>query len=142
MSDLFVEPDDATPFEPAEREGLKQSWITTRADLNVAEQDNIDAGAAWAFRNRRAQLLSVAFAAELHRRMFNQVWDWAGRYRLTERNIGIAPHRIDTEIALLLDDAAFWLDNKTYPADELAVRLTTDWSSSIPFQTETDATLG
>ena len=34
MTDLFVEPDDATPLEPGEREGLLQSWITTRADLN------------------------------------------------------------------------------------------------------------
>ena len=54
MSDLFQEPDDATPLAPAERDGLKLTWITTRADLNAAEQDNIDAGAAWAFRSRRA----------------------------------------------------------------------------------------
>ena len=50
MTDLFVEPDDATLLEPEERDGLLQSWITTRADLNAAEQDNIDVGAAWAYR--------------------------------------------------------------------------------------------
>jgi fido (protein-threonine AMPylation protein) len=41
MSDLFQEPDDATPLPPSEREGLRQSWITYRRDLNEAEQENI-----------------------------------------------------------------------------------------------------
>lgn len=123
MSDLFQEPDDATPLVPAERDGLKLTWITTRADLNAAEQDNIDAGAAWAFRSRRANILTVAFSTALHRQMFGQVWDWAGHYRTTERNIGIAPYRIGTETAQLFDDAAFWVANETYEPDELAVRL-------------------
>ena len=123
MSDLFQEPDDATPLAPAERDGLKLTWITTRADLNAAEQDNIDAGAAWAFRSRRANILTVAFSIALHRQMFGQVWDWAGHYRTTERNIGIAPYRIGTETAQLFDDAAFWVANETYEPDELAVSL-------------------
>ena len=123
MSDLFQEPDDATPLAPAERDGLKLTWITTRADLNAAEQDNIDAGAAWAFRSRRANILTVAFSIALHRQMFGQVWDWAGHYRTTERNIGIAPYRIGTETAQLFDDAAFWVANETYEPDELALRL-------------------
>ena len=123
MSDLFQEPDDATPLVPAERDGLKLTWITTRADLNAAEQDNIDAGAAWAFRSRRANILTVAFSIALHRQMFGQVWDWAGHYRTTERNIGIAPYRIGTETAQLFDEAAFWVANETYEPDELAVRL-------------------
>ena len=123
MSDLFQEPDDATPLVPAERDGLKLTWITTRADLNAAKQDNIDAGAAWAFRSRRANILTVAFSIALHRQMFGQVWDWAGHYRTTERNIGIAPYRIGTETAQLFDDAAFWVANETYEPDELAVSL-------------------
>ena len=123
MSDLFQEPHDATPLAPAERDGLKLTWITTRADLNAAEQDNIDAGAAWAFRSRRANILTVAFSIALHRQMFGQVWDWAGHYRTTERNIGIAPYRIGTETAQLFDDAAFWVANETYEPDELAVSL-------------------
>jgi hypothetical protein len=43
MTDLFQEPDDATPPDPAQREGL----ITNRNDLNEAEQENIVKGAAW-----------------------------------------------------------------------------------------------
>ncbi len=46
MSDLFDEPDDATPLGPEERDGLLQTWITYRGELNEAEQSNIAAGAA------------------------------------------------------------------------------------------------
>lgn len=42
MSDVFAQPDDATPLDAEERDGLLQTWITTRADLNEAEQANID----------------------------------------------------------------------------------------------------
>lgn len=123
MTDLFAEPDDATPLDPTERDGLKQSWITTRADLNLAERDNIDAGAAWAFGQRRRDLLTVPFALDLHKKMFGEVWSWAGRYRTTDRNIGIDPHRVGIETAALIDDARFWVDGETYTADEIAVRL-------------------
>ena len=41
MTDVFQEPEGATPLEPQEREGLLQSWITHRRDLNEAEQENI-----------------------------------------------------------------------------------------------------
>ena len=52
MTDLFQEPEDATPLSPEERLGLKQTWITHRSDLNEAEQENILKGAMWA-RGRR-----------------------------------------------------------------------------------------
>lgn len=126
MSDLFQQPDDATPLEPEEREGLLQRWITDRRDLNEAEQQNIVEGAAWA-RNRPDQkpatLLSVDFALALHRRMFGDVWDWAGQYRWKALNIGIEAMHIPAQVPELLDDARFWVDACTYAPDEIAVRL-------------------
>jgi Fic-DOC domain mobile mystery protein B len=120
MTDLFQEPDDATPLQPEEREGLLQSWITHRKDLNEAEQENIVAGAAWA-RGRRRQplerMLSVDFIQRLHERMFGDVWRWAGAFRTTERNIGIQAYRIPTELAALLDDVRYWVANETYQRD-------------------------
>ncbi|MEZ5926712.1 MAG: cell filamentation protein Fic, partial [Hyphomicrobiaceae bacterium] len=70
MPDLFQEPDDATPLEPEEREGLQQTWITHRSDLNEAEQENIVHGAAWArsSRQRTADIFNEGFARSLHRR--------------------------------------------------------------------------
>ncbi|MEE2929226.1 MAG: mobile mystery protein B [Pseudomonadota bacterium] len=123
MTDLFQEPEDATPLEPEEREGLRLTWVTTRADLNIAEQDNIDKGAAWAFRARKPDLMTVDFVLQLHKRMFGDVWSWAGHYRRTERNIGIAPHMIGVQTSQLMGDAAYWIEHQTYEPTELAVRL-------------------
>jgi Fic-DOC domain mobile mystery protein B len=54
--------------------------------------------------------------------MFDQTWKWAGRYRSTERNIGVACHRIRDQLAALLGDVRYWLEHATFPADEVAVR--------------------
>ncbi len=123
LSDLFDEPDDATPLEPDEREGLLQTWITYRRDLNEAEQTNIAAGTAWAWRVRRRGLLSEEFLRQLHKRLFGEVWAWAGEFRGTERNIGIEPVRIPVEIRTAFDDARYWIEHETFPPDEIAVRL-------------------
>ncbi|HVR82381.1 MAG TPA: hypothetical protein VHF02_09930 [Luteimonas sp.] len=51
--DLFAPVDDgATPLDPDECAGLIPDWITTRSDLNVAEQANIEKGLRWARRMR------------------------------------------------------------------------------------------
>jgi len=126
VSDTFQEPDDATPLAPAERGGLRQSWITYRRDLNEAEQANIVKGAAWARRRRSAaaaDLLDARFVLELHKRMLGEVWSWAGSYRRSERNLGIEAYRIGVEMRALLDDARYWVERGTYPPDEIAVRL-------------------
>src|SRR5690349_21674427 len=125
MTDLFQEPADATPLEPGEREGLLQTWITHRRDLNEAEHENVLKGAAWSRerRKRHTEILNDKFAKTLHKRMFGDVWEWAGQYRLTERNIGIDPHRIPNEIAMLFDDVRYWVAHETYTPDEIAIRL-------------------
>ena len=125
MTDLFQEPEDATPLEAEEREQLLQSWITNRADLNLAEEENIIDGAAWARRRRRrkpADMLTTDFAIMLHKAMFGDVWKWAGNYRTTPRNIRIDAYRIGTDVAQLMADVRYWMDNTTYPADEIALR--------------------
>lgn len=118
----FEEPADATPLTPDERAALRPTWIATRADINGAEAANVAAGAAWGTR-QQGELLTDAFVRELHRRMFNDVWAWAGKYRLSERNIGIDPHLIVVEVRYLLDDARHWIENRTFPPDEIAVRM-------------------
>lgn len=126
MTDLFQEPDNATPLTPEEREGLLQSWITHRADLNEAEQENIVKGALWARRSRGSTvdaMLSDGFVRALHKRMFGEVWKWAGSYPQTERNIGIDAYRIQNELGNLFDDVRYWVEHKTFTPDEIAIRL-------------------
>ena len=103
-------------------DGLLQTWITYRSELNEAEQTNIAAGNAWAYRQRRKDILDDTFIKQLHGRMFGDVWAWAGDYRLTERNLGIDPVRIPVDLRMVLNDARYWIENETYPPDEIAVR--------------------
>lgn len=136
MADLFQEPPNATELAPAEREGLLQTWITTRAELNVAEEQNNISGSAWARRRRSLDpntLLSDKFAKSLHKRMFGDVWGWAGTYRVRESNIGVAPHFILVELQSVFDDAAYWIKNQTYGRDELSVRVHHRLVATHPF---------
>ena len=126
VTGLFHEPDDATPLAHEEREGLLQTWIAHRHELNEAEQANIVKASAWARRRRNAKasdLLKEEFVKALHKRMLGEVWNGAGTYRRSERNIGIAGHRIPMDMPMMLDDVAFWIQHRTYPSDEIAVRL-------------------
>ncbi len=132
MSGLFHEPGGATPLELEERNGLLQTWITYRSELNEAEQANIAAGTAWAYRGRR-DILTEDFIKRLHAKLLGDVWAWAGTFRVTERNIGIDPAHIPIELRKVLDDARHWVENRTYPPDEIAVRLHHRFVAIHPF---------
>jgi Fic-DOC domain mobile mystery protein B len=67
-------------------------------------------------------VLDEKFLKGLHKRMFGRVWRWAGEFRLTERNIRVAPHRIGVDLRNLLDDCRYWIEHGTYPPDEIAAR--------------------
>lgn len=119
--EIFHEPEDATPLMLAERADLIPAHIAYRAELNAAEQENIARGQDWALARKR-DLLSETFIQHLHRRMFGDVWRWAGKFRTTERNLGIPHFEIPMAVRELLQDAKTWVEHKTYPADEIAVR--------------------
>ena len=110
-----------TELTEEEREGLIPSYITLRSELNEAEQANILEAEEWAFARKR-DLLEERFLNNLHKRMYGNVWRWAGRYRTSGKNIGIDAYRIPTEIRQLLDDCRYWIENGTYEPDEIAVR--------------------
>lgn len=63
---------------------------------------------------RRREVLSEDFVCELHERLFCEVWIWAGKYRTTEKNIGIDPLQIPMELRILMDDARYWREHKTH----------------------------
>jgi Fic-DOC domain mobile mystery protein B len=119
--ELFQEPEDATPLTPEERAELIPAHIAYRAELNAAEQENIARGQDWALARRR-DLLSEKFIKDLHLRMLGDVWRWAGKYRTTERNLGIHYYEIPMAVRELLEDAKTWVQHNTYPPDEIAVR--------------------
>ena len=125
MTGLFAPTEGATPIPPDEQKKLIPSWITTREDLNVAEEDNIGKGLAWAQR-RRAKSLTIAtdaYSRAIHKAMFGDVWRWAGEYRKIElEGIGAPSWRTANDCAVLFDNFRYWIEHGTYPPDELAVR--------------------
>jgi Fic-DOC domain mobile mystery protein B len=130
---LFENDDDAnTPLTAEEREQLIPSYITLRHELNEAEQVNIGKALRWTAQRRR-DVLDQSFLDELHKRMFGDVWRWAGTYRTTARNIGIDAYRIPPEMRQAVDDVRYWVDHKIYPPDEIAVRFSHRLVAIHPF---------
>ena len=116
-------PAGATPLDPDESVGLLPGHIATREQLDEWEAENILAGERWAKgAARRRDILDDAFLRELHRRMFGATWKWAGAYRATEKNIGIAPARIAEEVRKLVQDTKAQLAGRVAPLDEIAAR--------------------
>ncbi len=122
MSDLAAPLGDGhTLLSDEDRAGLLQRDIATRQELFDAEQRNI-AKALLRPKPRLPTLLDDKYLRGLHKAMFGDVWDWAGRYRTSDTNIGIELLHISTAVRDVTDDAAAWVEHETYEPDELAVR--------------------
>lgn len=111
----------ATPLSTQERDGLIPAHISTRAELNALEEENILAAMVWAF-SRQREPVSERFGKNLHRRMFGNVWRWAGTYRRSEKNLGVAYGLIHARMAEVMERFAYWCAHMTFDADEIAVR--------------------
>ncbi|GGF22044.1 mobile mystery protein B [Flavobacterium limi] len=116
--------DGQTPLSEEEKEGLLIKTITTHGELDEHEQLNIEKAIEWTIRlkTKKEQILTEDFIKNLHKRMFNKVWYWAGEFRRSEKNIGVQWIMIGIELRQLLDDTTYWIDNNTYPPDEIAIR--------------------
>lgn len=113
-----------TPLDEDEKEGLLIPSIATRAELDEFEQQNIEEAMQWLMMRsfRKDAVLTETFMRSLHKRMYGNVWAWAGDFRKTDKNLGIDKWQIPTALKALLDDTRFWIDNGTFTADEIAVR--------------------
>ena len=113
-----------TPLEEEEKEGLKIKTVSTRGELDEFEQANIEKAVEWSLRSNISydKMLTVDFIKDVHKRMFSVVWDWAGTFRKTNKNIGVDKFQIEQELLKLFDDCRFWIENRTFPEDELAIR--------------------
>lgn len=121
------EPDGATPLEDEDLVDLIPAFVATRGDLNIVEFDNITKTMPWALDQARRGgvplVLGYTFLLTLHRRMFEDVWKWAGTHRRRVTNIGVEPSQITRQTKQTLDDALFWHDNDVFDVDERAARI-------------------
>ena len=118
---IFETDDNSTPLTEEEKQQLKAKWVTTRSELNELETKGIADAEIWLLKNKK-DILSETFIKALHKKMFGDIWKWAGTFRTTERNIGVAPYEIQPKLRILLDDIKFWIANRTYSEKEIAIR--------------------
>ena len=116
--------DGQTPLDEDEKEGLLIKSIATRGELDEFEQQNIEDAIQWSLTRKfkSEQILSETFILALHKRMYKNVWRWAGEYRKTNKNIGVDKLEIPVALRSLIDDASYWFENNVYEPDEFALR--------------------
>jgi Fic-DOC domain mobile mystery protein B len=112
----------ATPLDPSEAAELIPDYISTQSELNTLEQANIADAYLWAKRAKLDDILTATFIFNLHKRMFRNVWKWAGKQRSSNKNIGVSKERMMQELGVLLTDVEYWIQHKTFSTDEIAVR--------------------
>lgn len=113
-----------TPLNEEEKEGLKIKSITTQGELDQFEQLNIEKAIEWTISKKFKveRILTEKFIKDLHKKMYDDVWKWAGEFRKSEKKIGIKWTQIGVELNYLLDDTRFWIQNGTFSPEEIAIR--------------------
>ena len=100
-----------TPFDA---DGLIPPYITTRKELDEAEFLNISEATKFYLSNP-SKINKFKIIREnlfdLHKKMFFDVWSWAGKKRASNKNIGVEFFKIDEEIKKLEGDFIFWEEN-------------------------------
>jgi len=113
-----------TPLDPDELAQLVPN-LATQAELNEWERQNILEANEWELNPRvlrRQDPLIEPYLRELHRRMFDRTWKWAGTYRQKNKNLGVPFHQILNRLAVILGDAQYWIEHKIFEIDEIAIR--------------------
>ncbi len=113
-----------TPLDEDEKEGLKIKAITMQGELDEFEQLNIEKAVEWTIHSnlKPEKILTEKFIKDLHKKMYGDVWNWAGAYRKSDKNIGINYTQIGIALKSLIDDTKYWIENHTYTPVEIAIR--------------------
>ena len=118
----FAYPEGDTPLDLDESEGLLLTHISTHAELDRWEQDNIIEALEWLDKTKPNNILDEQYIKKLHHMMFRNVWRWAGRFRHSDKNIGGPWHQISTSLRNMCDDTHIQIERRTESPDELSIR--------------------
>ncbi len=121
---MWEYPPGATLIDANEAIGLIPQHITTQKQLNEWEQSNILTAENWLMNKRfyTENVVTTDFVKQIHIKMFDKTWRWAGHFRKTNKNIGVDWLKISVELKNLLDDIQYQIKHEIYSKDELAVR--------------------
>lgn len=114
-----------TPIDEDEKQGLLIPTITTREELDEFEQLNIEKAVEFYLLRKKFKMntiLTEKFIVSVHKKMLEEVWKWAGEIRKSNKNIGVDKFQITIQLRQLLDNCKYWIENNTYPNEEIAIR--------------------
>lgn len=131
---ILAYPEGATPLDPDMMAGLIPN-LTTQGELNEFEARNILLGERWALRARgdNRSILLLTTLRRLHQKMFDLTWRWAGQFRNTETNIGVAWPQIPMRVEQLCGNVRYQIEHQVFPWDEVAARFHHELVSIHPF---------
>lgn len=131
---IFKNRDGQTPLPLELRKGLKKNNIQTVGELDEYEEQNIAEGIAW-LNKCTADCTSYDFWLKLHKKLFGEVWDWAGRVRKNELHNPdfLEPHKIWPAFKQLEGDLKYWLLHNTFGNKEIAARFHEKIETIHPF---------
>ncbi len=121
-----IDGDELDALLPSARELLDEP-ITKAAvyDLEQAIQDQVAEELVTAILASELdldELLTDHFVRDLHRRLYGDIWTWAGVFRQRELNIGVAPEQIATELRSSLETIHYrWKHTDDWTAHQLGI---------------------
>jgi len=122
MGMITFDKEGETPLDDIS--GLKLKKITTRAQLDDAEAQNILKAYIKYILNPSALkkvTFDLSFFRKLHKEMLGDVWSWAGEFRTTQTSIGSEANQIHQRLYQLQDDLKYW--EKEWNYRDTATRL-------------------
>ena len=112
----------ATPIDNISE--LIPTHITTRSELNEWEAANILKAAGKYLIAKKHRLISIDWLKKVHKNMFDETWQWAGKFRQSNFNLGADWHLIPEQMKMLIDDISYWGKTQAAPAIfEQSIRL-------------------
>lgn len=92
-------------------------------ELDEYEEQNIAEGLVW-LKRQRDHGITYDFWLKLHKKLFGDVWAWAGQVRTHELNNPDfhLPHQIWGALRQLEGDLAFWMEKQSLATKEIAAR--------------------
>jgi Fic-DOC domain mobile mystery protein B len=118
--------DDATPLDDISGLKLPSDKVYSLREIYVAEANNIAVATLKylsAPPSKKIASFSYEWLQELHKEMFGNVWEWAGKFRQVELSIGIKAYLVPTALKELADNIAYWDNHKTFDIYETATRI-------------------
>ena len=65
--------------------------------------------------------------------MFDDTWEWAGCFRLSDKNIGVPWQQITEEVHNLCENARYWLEQEVFETRKAAARFHSGLAHTHPF---------